>query len=301
MIEDWVDLVPELRESGLSITGQQIRSWSLVLSSQYITHRAGGSRGSYSMMVRDDEADQALRQIRAYESENADWAPQWLPSRTFSSARASFSVLALVALVHFVTAFGIGYSRSLWLSVGSADKGLILAGEWWRLATALTLHADIVHLASNIVIGGFFVLWLCQEIGGGLGWLSTLAAGIAGNFLNALAQSPLHNSIGASTALFGTIGILSGLRAHESASSSRSVVWPLVAGMIFLSLLGAGGERTDVGAHLFGLVAGVAIGVGLASWLKDRPVPGPREQRLLALSAILIPLAAWIWGFNVKV
>jgi membrane associated rhomboid family serine protease len=153
---------------------------------------------------------------------------------------------------------------------------------------------------SNVVIGGFFVLWLCREIGAGLGWVLTLLSGILGNLINAAVQSPLHNSIGASTALFGTIGILSGLRAHESASASRSVIVPLMAGIILLALLGSGGERTDVGAHLFGLVAGVGIGAILSTWLKSHPVPGPGRQRILGASAVLLPLIAWIWGFSVK-
>jgi membrane associated rhomboid family serine protease len=307
MYDEWIDIVPRIadRAPGTTDTSdttvQQVRTWSLVLSSQFIPHRVSASRGERQIWVNATEADEAVSQIRLYEQENAEWAPGWLPARTFSSARASFSVLALIGLAHFITTFGVGYSRSLWIAVGSADAGLILRGEWWRVVTALTLHSDVVHLLSNVVIGGFFILWLCRELGAGLSWSLVLLSGMAGNAINALVQSPLHNSIGASTAVFGAIGILSGLRMHESAAASRSVFVPLVAGIILLALLGSGGERTDVGAHLFGLISGLAIGAGLSAWLKSNPIPTRDVQRILGVIAIATPIIAWTWGFDVKV
>lgn len=298
--EHWVDLVPSLLPDLEQASAQRVRIWSLVLSSQFIDHRVRGSRGHWEIWVRNDAAEEAISQIRSYEEENSELTPTWLPARTFSAAQTSFAVLAAIALAHAITGFGVGISRSLWLSVGSADAGLILRGELWRLATALTLHADVIHLMSNVVIGGFFVLWLCKEVGVGLGWLSTLLSGVTGNLINSLVQSPIHNAIGASTALFGAIGILSGLRAHESASASRSVIIPLMSGMILLGLLGTAGERTDVGAHLFGLLCGVAIGAALSSWLKSHPVPQPGQQRALGIAATVLPLLAWWWGLAVK-
>ena len=299
MHEDWIDVVPALDESVDSITAQRLRIWSLVLSSQFIDHRVSGARGQWELFVRSDDAERAVHQIRSYESENSEWASSWLPAKTFSAARASFTVLALVALVHFVTAFGAVYSRSVWMSVGSADAGLILRGQWWRVATALTLHADVLHLMGNVVIGGFFILWLCREVGAGLGWLLVLTSGVLGNTMNALVQSPLHNSIGASTAVFGAIGILSGLRVHETGPASRSVIIPLMTGIVLLALLGTGGERTDVGAHLFGLIAGAGLGALLSTWLTSHALPDPATQRVLGITAVILPIAAWAWGLAV--
>ncbi len=297
--ENWIDVVPVLLEGSDDISSQRVRIWSLVLSSQGIDHRVSGSRDGWQMWVHTDTADEALSQIRSYEEENADSVSTWLPAQTFSAAQASFMVLAAIAVVQAVTGFGVGISRSVWISVGSADAGLILRGELWRVVTALTLHADVVHLMSNLVIGGFFVLWLCREIGPGLGWLSILLTGILGNTINAVVQSPLHNSIGSSTAVFGAIGILSGLRAHENAAASRSVFVPLMAGIILLAFLGSGGERTDIGAHLFGLASGVAVGALLSTWLKSHPVPARIQQRVLGTTAVIVPVLAWAWGLIV--
>lgn len=297
--ENWIDVIPILHEGGEGVSAQRVRIWSLVLSSQFIEHRMSGSRDGRQMWVRSETADAALSQIRLYEDENADSVSTWLPAQTFSAAQASFLVLAGIAVVHAVSGFGVGISRSVWISVGSADAGLILRGEIWRVVTALTLHADVLHLMSNVVIGGFFVLWLCREIGPGVGWLAVLLSGISGNAINTVVQSPLHNSIGASTAVFGAIGILSGLRAHENSTASRSVVVPLMTGMIFLAFLGSGGERTDIGAHLFGLVSGVAIGAILSTWFKSNPVPGRIRQRAFGVTAVIVPVLAWAWGLIV--
>jgi hypothetical protein len=38
---------------------------------------------------------------------------------------------------------------------------------------------------------------------------------------------------------------------------------PLVAGVALLADLGTGGERTDLGAHAFGFIVGVAFGAAL--------------------------------------
>jgi rhomboid protease GluP len=302
--EHWIDVVPDLVESTSGMSAQRVRIWSLVLSSQFIDHRVNGSRDDWQIWVQSESADAARTQIKSYEGENAEWAITWLPARTFSAAQASFLVLAGIAIMHAASAFGVGVSRSVWVSVGSADAGLFLRGELWRVVTALTLHGDVLHLMSNVVVGGFFVLWLCKEVGPGLGWMAVLLSGTIGNAVNSVVQSPLHNSIGASTAVFGAIGILSGLRAHESATASRSVVIPLMTGIILLAFLGSGGEsggaRTDIGAHLFGLVSGAAIGAILSSWLKSHAVPVGLSQRVLGVAAVLLPVSAWAWGFIAK-
>ncbi|MGI9335532.1 MAG: hypothetical protein ACR2RL_20485, partial [Gammaproteobacteria bacterium] len=50
-------------------------------------------------------------------------------------------------------------------SAGMAHAGLIRAGDWWRAMTALTLHADLQHLASNLAFGGLFGLLCGRRFG----------------------------------------------------------------------------------------------------------------------------------------
>jgi rhomboid protease GluP len=76
-------------------------------------------------------------------------------------------------------------------------------------------------------------------------------------------HDPSHAAIGASTAVFAALGILSG-----HAWSARPVRWrggirrwaPIGAGLMLLAFLGFGGERTDVGAHVLGFAIGAASG-----------------------------------------
>jgi hypothetical protein len=78
---------------------------------------------------------------------------------------------------------------------------------------------------------------VAQLLGSGLAWLAILLAGALGNALNALVQSPKHTAIGASTAIFGALGILSGYMRR-----SRVVPWrgglrrwaPLAGGVMLL-------------------------------------------------------------------
>ncbi len=89
-----------------------------------------------------------------------------------------------------------------------SHAGLIREGEWWRAVTALGLHADAVHLAGNMVFGIVFGFLAGELLGWGLAWFGMLLAGALGNALNAFVQAPGHTSIGASTAVFATLGIL---------------------------------------------------------------------------------------------
>jgi len=295
----WYDIVPELlaQLEAERVGFQEVRIWSLVLSSQYIIHRAMGQSGSHAILVPSGDAEEAIRQIVSFEQENADWQTDWVPPAEVGSPIPSISVMLVLGIFHGLVTAGLWVSRAVWMHEGSAQAGLIMNGELWRTVTALTLHANMLHVVSNMIFGGFFVVWLCRELGTGLGWISTLAAGTVGNLVNALVQSGDHNSIGASTAVFGAIGLISALRMQPSEDGSKGVLIPLMTGIILMALLGTGGERTDVGAHLFGLLAGLAIGAGISVALNRGYFPTQRVQQRLGIAAASIPAVAWIVAF----
>src|SRR2546422_4485816 len=71
----------------------------------------------------------------------------------------------------------------------------IVAGEWWRTVTALTLHADVPHLLGNAVASVVLVGAVSRELGPGLGlWLLVLA-GAGGNALTAVAHGARYDSV----------------------------------------------------------------------------------------------------------
>ncbi|MCI5124242.1 MAG: rhomboid family intramembrane serine protease [Candidatus Electrothrix sp. AR5] len=182
-----------------------------------------------------------------------------------------------------------------WFKAGAVDSPAILEqGEWWRLVTALTLHADQMHLVGNTVIGGVIVHLLCKSTGYGMGWLILLLAGMTGNFLNIILRDTPHYSVGFSTAVFAAVGILCGRQLNNKASTIvRQVVLPLGAGVGLLAMLGSEGERTDFGAHLFGLACGLIYGLLLQ--LTDLDLLGNRRGLQLALFLVALFLIVLCW------
>jgi membrane associated rhomboid family serine protease len=172
---------------------------------------------------------------------------------------------------------------------GEADARAILDGQWWRAITALTLHADGKHLLGNCVFGAFFVGVLGSAVGTGTALCVTLAAGGAGNLLNAWLRAPLHQAVGASTAVFGAVGALSGVAFRRRRAQGTARAWvTLGAGLALLAMLGSSVE-SDVGAHFFGFAVGVPLGYAAAR----APRGGPLVQAGAALLALAWVLWAW--------
>ena len=164
----------------------------------------------------------------------------------------------------------------------------------WRLVTALTLHADDLHMFSNLAIGGLFIIFLCRELGSGLAWSLLLGSGILGNLANAFVQSPTHRSVGASTAVFGAVGILASLSLlRYRRQLKRRWLLPVAAALALLALLGTEGKHTDLGAHLFGFLFGLILGLMAEYLIIKKGPPGRLLNALLALLSIGTVIAAW--------
>jgi rhomboid protease GluP len=275
--------------------------YSLVLWSVGIGHRMVKDLGGYSLLVSETREDKALREIALYIEENRHdgRTAGEFEGRTHSSAL--LPILMIIVLYPLTNRSFPGYRlySETWAAIGSAEAASIYAGQWWRLATALTLHADPAHLLGNAVIGAGFLLSASRFISPGLCAVLTICAGILGNLLNAMVLGPPHNAVGFSTAVFGTAGLLVGHRAAGGARRSlRAMFLPLAAGLALLSMLGVGDERTDVGAHLFGFLAGLLLGP-LVRLAVRNPLPAWAEKLLLALSVGLV-LGAWAWALSVR-
>ena len=241
--------------------------YALVLSargiSSVIVHEAGG----YCLTVSSEDAEQATDEITAYISENHD---QSTPSKRLRSTPPNIEFLLsywAILLFFFAAARPNAFSID-WLGIGSAQAGLIRAGEVWRLVTALFLHESGLHLLSNLAFGTLFLLLLSQVLGPGVTALAVIAGGAAGNALDILVRPASHTVIGASTAIFAGIGLLSALRyngrpGRHLFSTMRGIA-PIGGGIMLLAFLGFGGEQTDVLAHVFGFGSGLVLGFVLA-------------------------------------
>jgi membrane associated rhomboid family serine protease len=182
-----------------------------------------------------------------------------------------------------------------WFERGSADAARILNGELWRIVTALTLHVDFVHVVSNAIGIAIFLGAVSSLLGPGIGCALVLLAGAGGNFINALVQGPPHLSIGASTSVFGAVGILGGLdmirRRRQTARRHRAWI-PLAAGLALLGFLGTEGQHVDIWAHLFGFILGGFMGIGYGAAVPRRQ--GHRMQWASAAGALALLVVCWI-------
>jgi membrane associated rhomboid family serine protease len=176
------------------------------------------------------------------------------------------AVLALLSW-HFDDPTG---SEAL-IAAGALERGLVGAGQWWRLLTAVFLHIGWIHLLANSIFGFGWCRMVEKVFGHGRFLALYLLAGVGAS----AASLAVHDVIGAgaSGALFGMIGatlvlhrrMLPGWRPFLRSPSTLSIagqlaVWTVVALAADLPI--------DHAAHFGGLVTGAG-----AAWIMTRPFP----------------------------
>lgn len=283
---------------GTVLTKQQTRSWALVLDSRSIPCCINPAGSGWQLLVPEHQMESACRELRLYEEANINWPPAVPATRKLvENTLPTVSILLLLAIFHNLNLFGISLPDRGIIDLndlGAAHAEEIMGGQWWQCVTALTLHADLIHLLSNVTIGGIFIILLCRELGSGLAWSLLLASGSIGNLINAWVQSPAHRSVGASTAVFGAVGILAAISmVRYRHHLQRRWFIPVAAGLSLLAILGTEGKSTDLGAHLFGFIVGLFFGMAAEFLVGKQGRPGGVLNFLLALMSMALVIAAW--------
>jgi membrane associated rhomboid family serine protease len=282
----------------VALTKSQARSWALVLDSRFIPCCIKSDGIDWQLLVPTEHFESALKELRLYEEKNRFWPPPLPPPRKLiENTLPTISVLILLASFYNLTLLDIyipGRGIIDLNEIGAAHAAKITEGEWWRLVTALTLHADLIHLLGNLTIGGVFIILLCRELGSGLAWSLLLGTGVLGNLLNACLQSPVHRSLGVSTAVFGAVGLMAAISAVRYRHQlKRRWFIPVAAGLALLAILGTEGKNTDLGAHLFGFGFGLLSGLCTEHLTGKFGRPDPLINILLAFSAAAVVSVAW--------
>ena len=299
--EKWLAIPADLSDRDVSamLSDRKVELWALVLASRNVPCRTEFSdSGRQLLLVPAGQYHVACEELRLFEEENRDWPPSAPPAHPLvENTLATLSVLLLLATFHNLTQLDtslFGYHPLDWLDLGNADSAGIMAGQWWRTVTALTLHSDWLHLIGNLAIGGVFIIFLCRDLGSGLAWTVLLWSGILGNLANACLQPPYHHSIGSSTLVFGAVGILAAISlVRYRRQLRRRWLLPFAAALALLDLLGTEGRNTDLGAHLFGFVFGLILGLATEYLLGKYGRPGRGLNALLALAGIVVVVSAW--------
>ncbi len=269
------------------------QAYGLVLASAAISYQLSRNWLGWSVWVNAAEADESLDILELYIEENQGAVhPDPLAESSAKWGRQGVWGALVLLVIHI--AIYRGRSSGLFFHSLGASSTDILQGEFYRSVTALMIHASHLHLASNLVGIILFGSAVCSLTGWGTGWLLITLSGIFGNLLNAAFKGAGHLSVGASTAIFGAIGILAALqflRRLRSTGNGFQALLPLGGGLALLAILGSG-AHTDRMAHLFGFLLGCVGGFFYGIWIK-RPVSNKYQLFCLVLT-IGILTGAWI-------
>jgi rhomboid protease GluP len=267
--------------------------YSLVLEARGIEHETAEDEDSWVLSVPAGIRHRAYEELSRYSVERG--VRRSVPEVIQPRPGAAIGLFVYV-LILLVTAYCAGNATfgADWLSLGSLDAGA--RSEWWRAVTALTLHLDQEHLLGNLLFGAVAGIAASRLLGPGVAWASILGAAALANYAEILVTPISHRAVGASTAVFAALGLLSGM-AWRQRLTLRERLWyrwaPLIAGICLLTLLGAGSAHVDVLGHALGFLFGLGFG-----WLYVRTgVPGNRTRRvqlITGLGAVLVVCAAWV-------
>jgi membrane associated rhomboid family serine protease len=272
-----------------TVSPTQAGDWGLVLAAAGIRYRLDAQDGRFALAVEAEDAAAAETALQGFDAEGA---PETQPP----APDVGTSVLGPLAAIGFCAMFLLTGTRaggSRWFDAGAASAEQIAAGQWWRAITALTLHADLLHLCGNVVAALIFVSAVGRWLGGGLAAALILVAAALANLLVAAVHRTAFVSVGSSTAIFASLGLCAGLQVARRLQlrTRRGYAWvPLGAGLGLYAMLGVG-AGADVYAHLFGLGIGALVGFGVARAQIRAPRPG--IQALLGAAALALLISCW--------
>lgn len=214
------------------------------------------------------------------------------------------STLLVVNIAMFLVELAVGASGLTFLGgdprklfeLGATFPPAIVHGQYWRLITAMFLHAGVIHLAFNMY-ALYLYGYLIEQTFGSLRFLVIyFVCGFLASVASFAFTDPLTLTVGvgASGAIFGLLGawVAFNYRRREMRFHRGNLQGAMVLIAINL-VLGFSIAGIDNLAHIGGLVAGVVAG-GIAEGF------GSRSSRLAvqvvgfaALIAIGVALTVW--------
>ena len=240
------------------------------------------------MLVSAHDGQKAFEAIRQYHVENRAWS--WRQPAQWPRAFFSWGSLAwAVALVFFYWGSTV---NDAWQKAGIMDSNAVVAGQWWRVFTAMTLHQNLDHLVSNLLAGTILIGLAMGRFGSGPGLLFSFLAGACGNLVSLALNTRPFDGLGASGMVMGALGLVAAQSLCGSPGEDRKRRLVGVAAGIMLFVWYGVAPGADVPAHLGGFLAGLAFGTLLLlippRWLRNRTL-----NVLAGVLMVLLLAAAW--------
>jgi rhomboid protease GluP len=161
---------------------------------------------------------------------------------------------------------------------GQVNSLVIYSGYYYQLFTSMFVHANIAHIAGNMLFLLIFGL-RSEEMFSLPEYLSIyFIGGLTGNLLSLLLLPLDVPSVGASGAIFAMFGAAT---IYARRTVSQSIIGALIYAFFLLFL--SSGTGVNNFAHIGGLITGLVIGYVLATRRK------PETQYTISYSYSIIP------------
>ncbi|MBR4831611.1 MAG: rhomboid family intramembrane serine protease [Butyrivibrio sp.] len=175
----------------------------------------------------------------------------------YKSAYVSIAILAINVIVFFIS------NKSLYSMGILSLQHVLLYGEWYRIITAMFLHADMEHLLSNmmmlILVGG-----IVEKHAGHLYYgIMFFVSGIVGNCLSLMYEAVSNiqrYSLGASGGTMGIVGYFAFWIFANKSGLKKDVLFRLVFLALFIVRSCTYQQGVNTMAHLGGFIVGFVMG-----------------------------------------
>jgi membrane associated rhomboid family serine protease len=181
-----------------------------------------------------------------------------------SRAPVTYTLIAINLLIYLVTVVqGSGLSSP----GGTLFNKMFLYGpyvghgDWWRIVTAMFLHASLLHIGFNM-----YALWaigrIVEQYLGTARYIGLyFVSGLAGS-AGALLQTPHTPVLGASGAIFGILGAMLVIEWQVTGSLAGQAMTLIVINLVISFLI----PGISWGGHVGGLIGGILVMLAYAHW-----------------------------------
>ena len=161
----------DLAEAGVYPAASDGFDHGLVVLAMGLSYWLFPSDRGYRLLVEAPAVAAVREQLACFDRESAGWPPE--PAAEPRSRRRLDLFTPLLWATVTVAAFGC---QEAWPGTleetGILDTRAVFdRGEWWRVGTALFLHANVGHLVANVLSGVFAFASVVTTIGRRRGWL----------------------------------------------------------------------------------------------------------------------------------
>jgi rhomboid protease GluP len=174
--------------------------------------------------------------------------------------------IAVVNVLIFIgmTFLGIDKYNEIVNDFASNYRIVLDKGEWYRIFTAMFLHADADHLIGNMLslcVIGLFVEKAMGRVKFVIAYFATgIIAGLVSMGYNMYLGDNVY-SLGASGAVYGLIGVFIVILIADKGETYRINVTRMIIYLVLCGYATMTESNIDHAAHIGGLIAGLVLGI----------------------------------------